>query len=125
MTGITVKQERAIELLLAPGTKTYEGIALAVGISDRTLRRWMADGTFKSAFDQARREVFEVNIAGLASLTGLAVGELKRIVSDPASTNREKLYACRTILATAQNASAADVERLIDRLEAALEGSTS
>ena len=121
MAGITAKQERAIELLLAPGSKTYEIVALEIGVSSRTLRRWMRDPGFKSEFDRAKREVYEQSLAGLASLSGLAVAELRRILTDVAATNREKLYACRTILASAMNASTADVARLVDRLEAVLE----
>lgn len=125
MSDLTRKQQHAIECLLSPSTKTMESVAMAVGVDPRTLRRWMRDHTFKVEFDRAKREVYEQSLAGLASLSGLAVSELRRILSDAGATNREKLYACRVILLTAQNANVGDVERLVDRLEAVLEGSTT
>lgn len=122
MSDLTRKQERAIELLLSPVTKSLEGVALEVGIDSRTLRRWMHNASFKSEFDRARRQLFDQNIAGLAALTGTAVTKLKTILDDDKTSTRERLYAIRIILNAAQNANIGAIEDMMERLEAALEG---
>lgn len=106
--------------MLTPGSHTYESIALEIGIDARTLARWRHNPAFKSAFGQAKRELYEQNLAGLASLSGVAISKLKTILDDDKTTVRERLYAIRIILNAAQNASAMDIENLIDRLEEGL-----
>jgi hypothetical protein len=117
MTGITPRQERAVQSLLTSPTLGHA--ALRAGVGERTLRRWLAeDSAFKAAYREARRRVFETAVGKLAALSEEAVAELKRILTSPTARDQDKLRACHLVLMHARESGLGDIESLIEKLEA-------
>jgi hypothetical protein len=69
-------QENALNALLASASIT--DAATKCGLSEKTLRRYLADADFQKEFRAARRVVFEQNIVRLQSLHTGAVDALER-----------------------------------------------
>jgi hypothetical protein len=69
-------QENALNALLASASVT--DAAQKCGLSEKTLRRYLADADFQKEFRAARRVVFEQNIVRLQSLHAGAVETLER-----------------------------------------------
>lgn len=69
-------QENALNALLASASVT--DAAQKCGLSEKTLRRYLADADFQKEFRAARRVVFEQNIVRLQSLHAGAVDTLER-----------------------------------------------
>src|SRR5262249_34044559 len=81
------KQEEAIAALLVQ--RNLEDAARAVGISSKTLLRWMKEPEFDLAYRAARRAAFSQSIARLQQASTAAVSTLLKIMVDanaPAST---------------------------------------
>ncbi len=70
------KKHAAISALLT--NATIEKAALAVGVSEKTLWRWLQLPEFSAAYQQARTEVLEQTISVLHKATGAAVAALVR-----------------------------------------------
>jgi nitrogen-specific signal transduction histidine kinase len=75
-TKIGRKQDQAIAGLLTAGT--HAEAAVAAGISEATLQRWLRDPGFVAAYRQARRQVVEAAVAQLQRATSNAVATLER-----------------------------------------------
>jgi hypothetical protein len=69
-------QENALNALLA--SASISDAAIKCGLSEKTLRRYLADADFQKEFRSARRMVFEQNIVRLQSLHTGAVDALER-----------------------------------------------
>jgi hypothetical protein len=69
-------QEKALTALLASASITEA--AERCELSEKTLRRYLADAEFQKEFRAARRSVFEQNIIRLQSLHAGAVDTLER-----------------------------------------------
>ncbi len=69
-------QENALNALLASASIT--DAAQKCGLSEKTLRRYLADADFQKEFRASRRVVFEQNIVRLQSLHTGAVDALER-----------------------------------------------
>src|SRR5262245_46994069 len=74
------KREQAIAALLA--SPTIEAAAGQVGVNEWTLRQWLKDPSFKSAYRQARRELVENAIGRVQAATGRAVDTLLAVAKD-------------------------------------------
>jgi hypothetical protein len=72
-------QENALNALLA--SASIADAAQKCGLSEKTLRRYLADADFQNEFRAARRVVFEQNIVRLQSLHAGAVDTLERNLS--------------------------------------------
>jgi transposase len=71
------KREQAIAALLTAAS--IKDAAQAVGISERTLRRWLDDDAgFAADYHAARRRAIEVAIANLQQAAGEAAATLRR-----------------------------------------------
>jgi DNA-binding transcriptional MerR regulator len=73
---LTRKQEQAVAALLAQ--RTLKAAAQAVGVNESTLRTWLQQGAFVTAYREARRRVVEDAVAQLQRLTSKAVQALRR-----------------------------------------------
>jgi len=69
-TGKFRKREFAIAALLK--NATLAEAAASVGMSERTLRRWLRDPQFAADHRAAQREALDFAIAGLKQATGVA-----------------------------------------------------
>jgi hypothetical protein len=72
----TANKEKSLAALLESATITEA--AKKCGLSEKTLRRFLADAEFQKEFRAARRVIFEQNIVRLQSLHAGAVDALER-----------------------------------------------
>jgi len=116
---ITRIQERAIAALLTSPTTT--AAAEKAGVARSTLNRWLGDPTFKRAYRQARRELYDSVLAKLPALAGDAVEQLRTILTSPKTVTRDRLTAIRLVLENASQAQVVDMTELYQRLEETLQ----
>jgi hypothetical protein len=113
------KQEQGISaLLLYP---TLLDAATAIGVDERTLRRWLReDTTFQAGYREARRAVVQQAIVQVQRATGEAVETLRAVMQDSEAPASAKVSAAKTILETAVKAvELEDLEARIVALETA------
>ena len=116
------KQEQGIRaLLLQP---TLVDAATAIGVDERTLRRWLRDdAVFQRAYREARRQVVQQAIVQVQQATGEAVETLRQVMQAADAPASAKVSAAKTILETAVKAvELEDLEARIVALEAAQKG---
>jgi len=96
MSGISRKQDTAIGALLSQ--PTILAAAESVGVGESTLRRWLKDGDFLTAYRAARREAVSQavgHLQGACSVAVLALTDISQDVNCPASA---RVSAARTVL---------------------------
>jgi hypothetical protein len=84
------KMEEAIQALLMQDT--ILGAAEAVGIGEKTLRRWLKRPDFREAYDEARKRLFDPMRYSLAQAAPKAVQALERRMGDWEDTFRAATY---------------------------------
>jgi hypothetical protein len=94
--GLDEKQSNAVMALLNEPTVTRA--ANICGIHERTLRRWMADPTFKRAYHNARREAFGHAIGITQRYAPVAVTVLAKVMTDGDTPPGIKVAAAGTML---------------------------
>ena len=72
--------------------------ATAVGISERTLRRWMAEPKFQRAYHAARREAYGQAIGQIQRCAPLAVQTLVKLMTDPQTPPGVKASAAAKLI---------------------------
>ena len=112
MRDFSAKQEKALAALLAE--KDLKSAALAVGVSEATLFRWLKDVEFVAEYRRLRRDAVEQSAAQLQRAASEAVEALQRNLTcgNPAAENA----AAKTILEQATKA--VEIIDLQERLEA-------
>ena len=90
------KKEDAIVALLT--TRTVEEAARAVGVSTKTLLRWMKEPEFDIAYRAAKRAAFGQSIARLHQLTSAAVTTLGKVMLEPGTPPATRVRAADSIL---------------------------
>jgi len=110
------KREEAIAALLS---KTrIEDAAGAVGISVRTLLRWLKIPEFAAAYREARRSVILQTIGRLQQASAAAVATLLRIMLDPATPAAVRVRAADCVLAqTFKGMENEDIDARVSELE--------
>ena len=109
------KQEQGISALLFQ--PTLIDAATAIGVDERTLRRWLRDdAVFQIAYREARRQVVQQAIVQVQQATGEAVETLRKVMQDADAPASAKVSAAKTILETAVKA--VEVEDLAARIAA-------
>ena len=96
------KQEEAIAALLTQSN--VEQAARSVGISTRTLLRWMKVPEFDAAYREARRKAFSQSIARLQQGATAAATTLLKIMVDPGAPPSVKVRAAEAVLSHGLNA---------------------
>lgn len=113
-------RERAILALLSE--RTLESAAKAASVSERTLRRWLADDeAFQAEYSAARTATYQAGMSRIQALVGKAVNTLEDLLaSDTASV---QLGAARAItdLGVHQH-DAAEILRKLDEIESRQQG---
>jgi hypothetical protein len=110
-------KERAINELLKQ--KSLDAAARKLGISSKTLSRWLDDAEFVNAYQEAKRELLRAGIAGLTKRVSLAaetLGEVAKHKGRPYQAARA--HAAAAIIRLALDADALDdLEVRIKNLE--------
>ena len=118
---MNAKQEAGLSALLT--SKTLEEAAEKADVTSRTLRRWLQEPDFSTAYNEARRRLVESAIVQLQSVTGDAVAALKRNLN--AKSEAVQVSSARTILDFAvASVATLDLEQRINELERAVESLT-
>ena len=101
--------------------RTVEDAARAAGVSKKTALTWLADPSFKAAFDRAAREVFSPAKAKLRAASGRAVDTLVNELDGDTAAGR--IAAARAILDhNAKYAEIADLAAELEALKEQIEG---
>jgi hypothetical protein len=111
--GITPRQEKAIAALLSE--PTFGRAALAAGVGQRTLRRWMQQPEFKRALLQARRDAFGQAMGLLQRVAPMAVGTLMKVMADPSTPPHAKVAAAVAVVKLGMDV--IELEDLTERIE--------
>jgi hypothetical protein len=111
-TELTPERERAIVSLVTH--PTIEAAAAAVGMSRRSLQRWIKEPCFAAALRAARQSVMESTTNRLRNATGKAVDTLETLLDSP----KEEIAARAAIAILDRAYKAVENEDLIRRIEA-------
>jgi hypothetical protein len=106
------KKEDAIVALLT--ARTVEGAARGVGVSTKTLLRWMKEPEFEAPYREARRAAFGQSVARLQQASSAAVSTLLKVMVDPATPPATKVRAADSVLD--HSAKAIEIEDIDARL---------
>ena len=114
------KQDEAIAALLTQ--RNLEEAARSIGITPKTMLRWMKVPEFEKAYREARRAAFGQSIARLQQASTAAVSTLLKIMVDPNSPASTRVRAADSVLDHAKQAiEIEDVEVRVAALEQAAE----
>ena len=94
--GLTRRQQRGLEALLAEPTITRA--AEVAGVGERTLRRWMAEPPFRARLNAARRESFGQAIGLTQKYAPVAVATLVKVIQEASGGPSAKVSAAATML---------------------------
>jgi hypothetical protein len=112
------RKERAVTCLLTSPTIT--AAAGPAGVSERTLRRWLAeDAEFQAGYRQARAVAFQAALGRLQGLAGRAVETLERNLE--AEGEGVQVRAAVAVLELAKTSSADDLAERLAGIERQLE----
>jgi transposase-like protein len=115
-----LKKEAAILGLLSQ--RSIEDAARSVGISPRTLYRWLQEPDFNSAYRAARRAAFSQSAARLQQMCSAAVTTLGKVMVDPNSPVASRVRAADSVLDhAAKSLEIEDIEVRVSELERAAE----
>jgi hypothetical protein len=116
------KQEPAIAALLSQ--RNVEEAARAVGISTRTLLRWLKVPEFQAAYREARRAAFGQSVARLQQGAAAAATTLLKTMIDPNTPASVRVRAADCVMSHATKAiEIEDIEARVTELERAAETS--
>jgi hypothetical protein len=110
------KQEQTISALLEQ--PSVEAAAQVVGVSGRTLKRWLACPDFAAAYAAARRAVLEQSVVRLVAVTGEAVAALAANL-DAEKPSDQIRAACSILECAHKGVEVLDLEARLSALEAA------
>jgi hypothetical protein len=96
------KREQAIAALLT--TDTVCAAAAQIGVSARTLLRWLQDDDFQRAYQAARRQVVQHAIVRVQRCAGKAVDALCDVMTNPEASASARVSAARSVLQLAMQA---------------------
>lgn len=89
-------QEKVLAALMLSGTQAQA--AEKAGISDRTLRGYMADSDFKAAYQQMKNQLIDDATRELQLSYHDAIRVVRNILMSDFSSGNEKISAARTLL---------------------------
>ncbi len=114
------RQARAVVALLREPTAAKA--ARHAGVSERTLRRWLADADFQAALKAVRAEFFGSVLSRMQGGAEKALEALHAVLDDEQARHSEKVAAARVLLDHAHRAAEAlDFDERLGALERTLE----
>jgi hypothetical protein len=112
------KMEEAVAALLTQ--RNLEEAAKSIGISTRTMLRWMKEPEFQAAYREARRAAYGQAIARLQQAMPLAVQTMLKVLVDPATPASVRVRAAEVVANHSYKAiEIEDVEARVTALEEA------
>ena len=93
---MTQRQERALQALLV--CRTRRAAAKAAGVSESTLREYLKDPEFYSAYQCAAARVMDGATRQLQQNLTAAIDRLAQIVADDAESSAAQISAARALL---------------------------
>lgn len=115
------KKEAAIAALLTQ--KNQEEAARAIGISLKTLKRWMRMPEFIEAWRRARWEVVEQAYARAQQNSGVAMSVLLKMMADPTTPAHSRIRAALGVFDISRAGLDLEIETRVAALERAAEES--
>src|SRR5262249_44992901 len=103
---LTPKQEKALSALLT--TATYADAAKAIGVSERSIQRWMTDPEFASAYAELRRGLVNQALDLLAKNALQAAGRLVEL-NDSAHPGVQLRAVLATLTLAREHSALADI----------------
>ena len=114
--GLTPRQDKAVEAMLQQ--PTLARAAAAVGVHERTLRRWLAEPAFRDAVQAARRAAFGQAMGLVQWYASVAVAALVKVVNDPAAPANCRVTAAAVLLKVGREGiELDDLARRVEALE--------
>ncbi len=93
---LSERQRRAIAALLS--ARNVSEAAQAAQVGERTLRRWLAEPTFRAALTGAEGQAIDAATRRLVSLTDSAIDVLTTVMQDPDAPSGVRLRAAQGVL---------------------------
>ena len=125
MTGHGAKFERKAEQAIAAllTRPNIEDAARVVGVSEKTLRRWLQEPQFKARYLQARRDSVRQATARMQQATGAAGTTILKLMTDANAPPAVRLRAAQCVYDIAiKGVELEDIEGRVAALEAAASG---
>jgi transposase-like protein len=117
------KQDEAIAALLSQ--RSIEDAARVVGVTEKTLRRWMREPQFNVQYLRARREGVSQAIARMQQATGAAGAVALKLMTDPSVPAAVRLRAAEFVFdRSIKGIELEDIEARVLELERAMEANT-
>lgn len=113
LANLSPAQQRAVLVLVATGS-TSEA-ATAAGVTDRSVRRWLASDDFRAAYRAASRTAAGEALSRLLSAQSRAVQTLLDCLTAPSHATRVR--AARALLEIGARAIDDDLDERLDELE--------
>lgn len=107
------RQNAIMALLYQP---TILKAAQSIGVSERTLHRWIREPGFMTEYRRTRREAFAQAIGVSQRYAPLAVATLAQIMSDTKASHAARVTAASTILKFSRES--LELDDLAERIEA-------
>lgn len=115
--NLTPAQQRAVLSLVETGSTS--AAAAAASVTPRSVRRWMADDTFRAAYRTASRTAAGEALSALLSAQSLAIETLVRCLT--AESAATQVRAARALLEIGTRALDDDLDQRLDELERRVE----
>jgi hypothetical protein len=117
--GLSTKQENAIVALL--NEPSVAKAALACGLNQKTIHRWLDEPVFSRAYRKARREAFAQAIAASQRYAPVAVQTLAKIMTDATLSVSARVSAATALLKfSRESIELDDLATRVDDLERSL-----
>lgn len=112
---LSPKQYRGIEALLV--SRTTRAAALAIGVRERSLWRWLQQPDFQAEYCKAKQRLHHNNINQLQMAGSEAVDALLKVLRDPDAKHVETIMAARAILELGMRGKELEIEERLQHLE--------
>ena len=112
--GLTPQQEQCVIALL--NEPTVAAAAKSVGVTDRTVYRWMDEPAFSRVYRKARRQGFSQAIGMAQKYAPHAVQCLMKLIADPACPHAVKATSSGMLLKFSRES--IELDDLVERVEA-------
>jgi hypothetical protein len=112
--GLTLKQFAALEALLRG--QTMSAAAVAGGVNDRTMRRWVHEPVFRQTLMEARRDAFGQAVGLTARYAPVAVATLVKVMNDNLASPSARVAAAGLLLKFGREG--LELDDLASRIEA-------